>query len=57
MNWDCKNDFAAVSKIYENRELIVWDDCVKLNYMKKPSDNIELYDMMESYVVKFGRLG
>jgi glycogen debranching enzyme len=38
------------SKAYLRRDVVVWDDCVKLRYGSAPSDNPWLWSHMTSYV-------
>ncbi|KIR80314.1 glycogen debranching enzyme [Cryptococcus gattii EJB2] len=47
---DPLNNFAEYpSKAYLRRQVIVWDDCVKLRYGSQPSDNPWLWQHMISY--------
>ncbi|KAJ1663511.1 bifunctional 4-alpha-glucanotransferase/amylo-alpha-1,6-glucosidase [Coemansia sp. RSA 1813] len=43
------------SKAYLRREVIVWGDCVKLNYGKSPSDNPWLWEHMRTYTLDMAR--
>ncbi|KAJ1797074.1 bifunctional 4-alpha-glucanotransferase/amylo-alpha-1,6-glucosidase, partial [Coemansia sp. RSA 2399] len=43
------------SKAYLRREVIVWGDCVKLNYGKRPSDNPWLWEHMRTYTLDMAR--
>ncbi|KTW30644.1 glycogen debranching enzyme [Pneumocystis carinii B80] len=51
------NDFASEkSKAYLLRQVIVWEDCVKLRYGEKPSDNPYLWDHMTKYTQTLAKL-
>ncbi|KAJ2690096.1 bifunctional 4-alpha-glucanotransferase/amylo-alpha-1,6-glucosidase [Coemansia sp. RSA 1285] len=43
------------SKAYLRREVIVWGDCVKLNYGQKPADNPWLWAHMRRYTLDMAR--
>ncbi|KAI8324294.1 glycogen debranching enzyme [Martensiomyces pterosporus] len=43
------------SKAYLLREVIVWGDCVKLNYGTKPEDNPWLWEHMRQYTLGMAR--
>ncbi|KAI9506252.1 glycogen debranching enzyme [Coemansia spiralis] len=43
------------SKAYLRREVIVWGDCVKLNYGLRPSDNPWLWEHMRQYTLAMAR--
>ncbi|KAL6950734.1 hypothetical protein ACO0QE_000015 [Hanseniaspora vineae] len=46
-------DFASnKSKAYLRREVIVWEDCVKLRYGKSPKDSPYLWERMSQYIVE-----
>jgi hypothetical protein len=50
-------DFASkISKSYMKREVIVWEDCVKLRYGSSPEDNLWLWDHMAGYTSIVARL-
>ncbi|KAJ1919203.1 bifunctional 4-alpha-glucanotransferase/amylo-alpha-1,6-glucosidase [Mycoemilia scoparia] len=44
------------SKVYLRREVIVWGDCVKLNYGDKPEDNPWIWEHMKEYTMTMARL-
>ncbi|KAI4166642.1 MAG: hypothetical protein LQ343_007878 [Gyalolechia ehrenbergii] len=44
-----KDNAGSSSRTYLRREVIVWGDCVKLRYGKKPEDNPYLWDFMTRY--------
>ena len=44
------------SKAYLRREVIVWGDCVKLNYGAGPSDNPWLWEHMTKYVSELAEM-
>ncbi|KAL8719888.1 MAG: hypothetical protein Q9225_003166 [Loekoesia sp. 1 TL-2023] len=44
-----KDNAGSSSRAYLRREVIVWGDCVKLRYGKKPEDNPYLWDFMTRY--------
>ncbi|KAJ2674472.1 bifunctional 4-alpha-glucanotransferase/amylo-alpha-1,6-glucosidase [Coemansia sp. RSA 1085] len=44
------------SKAYLRREVIVWGDCVKLNYGEKPEDNPWLWEHMRQYTLNMARV-
>ena len=47
---DALKDHAGPdSRAYLRREIIVWSDCVKLRYGKKPDDNPFLWEFMAKY--------
>ncbi|KAJ1899393.1 bifunctional 4-alpha-glucanotransferase/amylo-alpha-1,6-glucosidase [Kickxella alabastrina] len=43
------------SKAYLQREVIVWGDCVKLNYGLTPKDNPWLWEHMRQYTLRMAR--
>lgn len=46
-------DFASnKSKAYLRREVIVWEDCVKLRYGDSPKDSPYLWERMSQYIVE-----
>ena len=50
MNWDPEQSFVSSEfDIYLKRQLVVWDDCIKLNYGVGPEDCPMLWDRMASY--------
>ncbi|OMJ29901.1 Glycogen debranching enzyme [Smittium culicis] len=51
-----KNFADPSSKSYLRREVIVWGDCVKLNYGKSRSDNPWLWDYMAEYTIRMAKL-
>ncbi|OLY78089.1 Glycogen debranching enzyme [Smittium mucronatum] len=54
---DPLNNFAnSTCKSYVRREVIVWGDCVKLNYGNSPSDNPWLWGYMKEYTTRMARL-
>ncbi|KAJ1823103.1 bifunctional 4-alpha-glucanotransferase/amylo-alpha-1,6-glucosidase [Coemansia sp. RSA 2599] len=44
------------SKAYLQREVIVWGDCVKLNYGASPEHNPWLWEYMRQYTLKMARV-
>ncbi|KAJ2235727.1 bifunctional 4-alpha-glucanotransferase/amylo-alpha-1,6-glucosidase [Coemansia sp. RSA 485] len=44
------------SKAYLRREVIVWGDCVKLNYGATPADNPWLWEHMRQYTLRMARV-
>ncbi|KAJ2889766.1 bifunctional 4-alpha-glucanotransferase/amylo-alpha-1,6-glucosidase, partial [Coemansia aciculifera] len=44
------------SKAYLQRAVIVWGDCVKLNYGTSPSDNPWLWEHMRQYTLRMARV-
>ncbi|KAL9030239.1 MAG: hypothetical protein Q9196_001617 [Gyalolechia fulgens] len=44
-----KDNAGSSSRTYLRREVIVWGDCVKLRYGKRPEDNPYLWDFMARY--------
>ncbi|KAL9597440.1 MAG: hypothetical protein Q9219_005132 [cf. Caloplaca sp. 3 TL-2023] len=44
-----KDNAGSSSRAYLRREVIVWGDCVKLRYGRKPEDNPYLWDFMTRY--------
>lgn len=44
-----KDNAGSTSRTYLRREVIVWGDCVKLRYGRKPEDNPYLWDFMTHY--------
>ena len=44
-----KDNAGASSRAYLRRQVIVWGDCVKLRYGKRPEDNPYLWDFMTRY--------
>lgn len=44
-----RDNAGSSSRAYLRREVIVWGDCVKLRYGKKPEDNPYLWDFMTRY--------
>ncbi|KAI4130739.1 MAG: hypothetical protein LQ338_001575 [Usnochroma carphineum] len=44
-----KDNAGSSSRAYLRREVIVWGDCVKLRYGKRPEDNPYLWDFMTRY--------
>lgn len=44
-----KDNAGSSSRAYLRREVIVWGDCVKLRYGKKPDDNPYLWEFMTRY--------
>jgi glycogen debranching enzyme len=51
-----KNFAGPSSKSYLRREVIVWGDCVKLNYGECYEDNPWLWDHQTLYTLKMARL-
>ncbi|KAJ2121323.1 bifunctional 4-alpha-glucanotransferase/amylo-alpha-1,6-glucosidase [Coemansia sp. RSA 720] len=49
------NFAGAQSKAYLLREVIVWGDCVKLNYGTQPADNPWLWEHMRQYTLGMAR--
>ncbi|KAL8777489.1 MAG: hypothetical protein Q9194_002526 [Teloschistes cf. exilis] len=44
-----RDNAGSSSRAYLRRQVIVWGDCVKLRYGKKPEDNPYLWDFMAKY--------
>ncbi|KAJ2713801.1 bifunctional 4-alpha-glucanotransferase/amylo-alpha-1,6-glucosidase, partial [Coemansia spiralis] len=44
------------SRAYLRREVIVWGDCVKLNYGMRPADNPWLWEHMRQYTLAMSRV-
>lgn len=44
-----KDNAGSSSRAYLRRQIIVWGDCVKLRYGRKPEDNPYLWDFMTRY--------
>ncbi|KAI4183058.1 MAG: hypothetical protein LQ346_006413 [Caloplaca aetnensis] len=44
-----RDNAGSASRTYLRRQVIVWADCVKLRYGKKPEDNPYLWDFMTRY--------
>jgi glycogen debranching enzyme len=55
-NADPLVNFASESDAYFLRKVIVWGDCVKLNYGKSPEDNPWLWNHMKEYSVKMAEM-
>lgn len=56
-NADPLQNFALLpSKAYLRREVIVWDDCVKLRYGSGPADNPWLWEYMTRYVTSLAAI-
>lgn len=56
--WDADplvNFALSPSKAYLRREVIVWGDCVKLNYGDGPQSNPWLWEYMTTYVTSLAR--
>ena len=46
----------ALGAAYMRRQLVIWGDCVKLNYGDKPEDSPALWARMSSYVRQTARV-
>jgi glycogen debranching enzyme len=56
-NKDVRKDIACKeSWNYLKRNIVIWGDCIKLNYGEKPEDNPKLWARMEEYVTSMAKV-
>lgn len=57
MGWDSTKDFASPGAlVYLQRQLVVWSDCVKLRYGRRPSDSPFLWNFMKRYCTESAKI-